>query len=241
MSLMGKNKQPKFSIGDTVVITIYGTVGKITDVKFLDGAYVYEVNYSDGLYVEKTLDHIDNYEGEILFEKEQINIEYKFLLGDLVQVDGYEHDYFKIVGYRTEIWRYKDNAWEDVIYELTRISDSEWLEAHEEEMTLIAEATRAEAIIQKLEILYSANKKGSEQLIAKQNNPRKGENNKKMTTKEQKQQIDGLLDLYNDYRRLFQEFGDDEYRHIMTIALGNLRRATEALYPNQEGKKTKSK
>ena len=115
---MGKNKQPKFNIGDTVVITIYGTVGKITDVKLLDGAYVYEVNYSDGLYVEKILEHIDDYDGEILFEKEQINIEYKFLIGDLVQVDGYEYDYFKIVGYRTEIWRYKDNAWEDVIYEL---------------------------------------------------------------------------------------------------------------------------
>lgn len=238
---MGNNKQPKFSIGDTVVITIYGTVGKITDVEFLDGAYVYEVNYSDGLYVEKSLEHIDDYKGEILLEKEQINIEYKFLLGDLVQVDGYEHDYFKIVGYRTEIWRYKDNAWEDVIYELMRISDNEWLEAHEEEMTLIAEATRAEAIIQKLETLYSSNKKGSEQVIYKQNNPRKGEKNKKMTTKEQKQNIDGLLDLYNDYRRLFQEFGDDEYRYIMNIALGNLRKATAELYPNQEKKQTKSK
>lgn len=237
---MGKEKQPKFSIGDTVVITIYGTVGKITDVKLLDGAYVYEVNYSDGLYFEKTLKHIDAYDGEIIYETEQINIEYKFLIGDLVQVDGYEHDYFKIVGYRTEIWRYKDNAWEDVIYELSRISDKEWLEAHEEELTIIAEATRAEAIIQKLEVLYSSNKSGSEQLIAKQNNLRKGENNKKMTTKEQKLHIDGLLDLYNDYRRLFQEFGDDEYRHIMNIALGNLRKATEELYPNIEKKQTKS-
>ena len=237
---MGKNKQPKFNIGDTVVITIYGTVGKITDVKLLDGTYVYEVNYSDGLYVEKILEHIDDYDGEILFEKEQINIEYKFLIGDLVQVDGYEHDYFKIVGYRTEIWRYKDNAWEDVIYELMRISDNEWLEAHEEEMTLIAEATRAEAIIQKLEILYSSNTKGNEQLIAKQNNPRKGENNKTMTTKEHKQHIDGLLDLYNDYRRLFHEFGDDEYRHIMNIALGKLHKATEELYPNRDKKKEKS-
>lgn len=32
---------------------MYGTVGNITDVKFLDGAYVYEVNYSEGLYIEK--------------------------------------------------------------------------------------------------------------------------------------------------------------------------------------------
>ncbi|MFJ7682624.1 hypothetical protein [Peribacillus butanolivorans] len=32
---MGKKKQPKFKIGDTVVIIMYGTVGKITDINFL--------------------------------------------------------------------------------------------------------------------------------------------------------------------------------------------------------------
>jgi hypothetical protein len=32
---MGKRKKPKYKIGDTVVITMYGTVGKVTDVKFL--------------------------------------------------------------------------------------------------------------------------------------------------------------------------------------------------------------
>ncbi|WP_256218366.1 hypothetical protein [Bacillus sp. MUM 116] len=32
---MEKRKKPKYKIGDTVVITMYGTVGKITDVNFL--------------------------------------------------------------------------------------------------------------------------------------------------------------------------------------------------------------
>ena len=32
---MEKRKKPKFKIGDTVVVAMYGTVGKITDVKFL--------------------------------------------------------------------------------------------------------------------------------------------------------------------------------------------------------------
>jgi hypothetical protein len=32
---MDKKKKPKFKIGDTVVITMYGTVGKITDIIFL--------------------------------------------------------------------------------------------------------------------------------------------------------------------------------------------------------------
>lgn len=33
---MANRKKPKFKIGDTVVITIYGTVGKVTDVNLLN-------------------------------------------------------------------------------------------------------------------------------------------------------------------------------------------------------------
>ena len=32
---MGNKKKAKYKVGDTVVITMYGTVGKITDVIFL--------------------------------------------------------------------------------------------------------------------------------------------------------------------------------------------------------------
>ncbi|RID89038.1 hypothetical protein D1953_00220 [Peribacillus asahii] len=32
---MGKKKEPKFKVGDTIIIKMYGTVGKITDVIFL--------------------------------------------------------------------------------------------------------------------------------------------------------------------------------------------------------------
>ena len=45
---MGRRRKAKFQINDTVVIMIYGTVGKITDVKWMDGTYVYEVNKSEG-------------------------------------------------------------------------------------------------------------------------------------------------------------------------------------------------
>jgi len=130
---MGRRKKAKFNIGDTVVITIYGTVGKVTDVKWLDGVYVYEVNKSDGLYKESGLRLLSEYDGEIV-EQEHIDIEYKFFIGDLVQVKGKGADLYKIVGFRTEIWRYKDDAWEDVLYELSRIGDGEWLEAGEEDL-----------------------------------------------------------------------------------------------------------
>jgi hypothetical protein len=73
------------------------------------------VNKSDGLYKESSLRLLSEYDGEIV-EQEHIDIEYKFFIGDLVQVKGKGSDLYKIVGFRTEIWRYKDNAWEDILY-----------------------------------------------------------------------------------------------------------------------------
>ncbi|KAB2338173.1 hypothetical protein F7731_00960 [Cytobacillus depressus] len=231
---MGERKKSKYKIGDTVVITIYGTVGKITDVKWLDGMYVYEVNKSEGLFMESSLKMLSELEGEIL-EKEHIDIEYKYFFGDLVQVKGYGSDLFKIVGFRTEIWRYKEDAWEDVIYELTRISDAEWLEAGEEELTLIADAESAESFIQKLGLLYLLNKKEQLPTLIEQKGPtfRKAEKERLAIIQEKKHLIDGLLDIYNDYRVLFEMFHDDEYRHIMRVILRKLKHVV-----NNDGKST---
>ncbi len=66
---------------------------------------------------------------------EWIELNYNFTFGDLVQVTGYDKDVFRIVGFRTEVWRYKNDAWEDTIYELSRITDGEWLEADESDLT----------------------------------------------------------------------------------------------------------
>ncbi|MDQ0217948.1 hypothetical protein ELQ35_00415 [Peribacillus cavernae] len=221
---MEKRKEPKFKKGDTVVITMYGTVGNITDVTYIDGTYVYEVNHSKGLYIESTLQYISEYKGEVLLDKEHIDIEYKFFFGDLVQVEGYGGDYFKVNGFRTEIWRYKENSWEDVIYELSRISDGEWLEAHEEELTLIADAERADTIIQKLGLLHPINQKP----VKKDQNDtppasRKSEKERIELNAEKKQLIDGLLDLYNDYQILYKMYEDDEYRQVMDLAMMKIK------------------
>src|SRR5213595_3906280 len=190
---MEKRKKPKFKIGDTVVIAMYGTVGKITDVKWLDGKYLYEVNNSEGLYVESGLQLLSEYKGKIV-EQEQIDIEYKFFFGDLVQVSGYGSDLFKVVGFRTEIWRYKEDAWEDVVYELSRVRDGEWLEASEEELTLVADAESAETFIQKLGLLYLINKQqGPIKLPKLQNILRKAEVEEMERKKEQKELIDSLI------------------------------------------------
>lgn len=94
MEEMDKQKKPKYKIGDTVVITMYGTVGKVTDVKYLSGVYVYEINNSEGLYMESSLQLISEYEGE-LDEKEQIDIEYMYFLGILSMSQGTEQTYLR--------------------------------------------------------------------------------------------------------------------------------------------------
>lgn len=228
---MEKRKKPKFKIGDTVVIAMYGTVGKITDVKWLDGKYLYEVNNSEGLYVESGLQLLSEYKGKIV-EQEQIDIEYKFFFGDLVQVSGYGSDLFKVVGFRTEIWRYKEDAWEDVVYELSRVRDGEWLEASEEELTLVADAESAETFIQKLGLLYLINKQqGPIKLPKLQNILRKAEVEEMERKKEQKELIDSLLDIYNDYRILYEMFHDQEYYQVMRVVLRKLASIT-----NNDGK-----
>jgi hypothetical protein len=228
---MDKKKKPKFKIGDTVVITMYGTVGKITDVKWLDGKYLYEVNNSEGLYVEAGLQLLSEYKGKIV-EQEQIDIEYKFFFGDLVQVSGYGSELFKVVGFRTEIWRYKEDAWEDVVYELSRVRDGEWLEASEEELTLVADAESADTFIQKLGLLYMINKQQNPIKLPKlQNILRKSEVEEMERKKEQKELIDSLLDIYNDYRILYEMFHDQEYYQVMRVVLRKLASIT-----NNDGK-----
>jgi len=232
---MEKRKEPKYNIGDTVVITIYGTVGKVTNVKWLDGLHVYEINKSQGLYLESSLQPLSEYEGKLL-EKEHIDIEYKFFFGDLVQVKGYGSDLFKIVGFRTEIWRYKEDSWEDVIYELSRVRDGEWLEAGEEELTLVADAESAEVFIKKLGLLFSADKKalpepGNDKTpaISSKNKNEKEELRKK---NQKRSLINSMLDIYNDYRILYTWFGDDEYDHVMKMVLKKL-----SVIVNNGGKK----
>ncbi|WP_035323368.1 hypothetical protein [Peribacillus kribbensis] len=227
---MAKDKKPKFKIGDTVVINIYGTVGKITDLKLMDGAYVYEVNHSEGLYLESSLEHITSYQGEIVTESEQIDIVYKYFFGDLVQVEGYGTDLFKVIGFRTEIWRYKENAWEDVIYELSKVTDGEWLEAHEDELNLIADYETADTYIQKFGFLYPISNKMKKVELTKKAVPKKTEKEWLDWKKEKVLLIDGLLDLYNDYRSLYDAFQDEEYKLVMQLVLKKIQAVADELY-----------
>ncbi|MBS4173186.1 hypothetical protein [Bacillus sp. FJAT-49736] len=198
---MDNKDKPHFKIGDTIVILKYGTVGKISDIKYIDGQYFYEVNEGDGLFRDNGLTLLSDFKGELV-DKEQIDIEYKFFFGDLVQVKGYLDELFKVVGFRTEIWRYKEDAWEDIIYELTRVTDGEWLEADENELILVAESDIADSYLKKYGFIYPIKKMKQPLLLP---SPKDHFTNK----------IDALLDMYNDYKTMYGMFSDSYYIDMM--------------------------
>ncbi|MEZ0116489.1 UNVERIFIED_ORG: hypothetical protein ABRZ91_000446 [Heyndrickxia coagulans] len=193
-------KAPKFQVGDTVVVKVYGTVGKITAVRQLEGGYFYVVNDREGLLAEQSLARLEEYDG-ILYKKEEVNIELKFFIGDIVKVKGYGGVLFKIVGFRTEIWRYAEDAWEDVIYEMVSIPKGEWLEADEGELLLIADAGQADSFVSRYQFFYPMKSSPLYQLVTSD-----------LKTQEK---IDRLLDMYNDYALLLNLFGDEAYRAML--------------------------
>ncbi|MRX72890.1 hypothetical protein GJU40_12140 [Bacillus lacus] len=215
-------KKPKFKIGDIVVIIMYGTVGTITKHHKLDQHYIYEVNHNDILYFESALDLYSDYEGKA-FETELIEIEYQYYIGDLVQINGYGKDLFKIVGFRTEIWRYKEDGWEEMLYELVRVTDGEWLEAAEEELVMVLPYREAEKYLQQIQLLYyMANAGKNVQSYIEKAVPE--------IVKEASEErntdifIDEMLDIYNDYRILYNMFKDDHYKEMMDLVLQSIKR-----------------
>ncbi len=225
-ALMAKGKKPKFKIGDTVVITIYGTVGTITDIKIMDGKFVYEINENEGLFLEDTIQLLEDYKGKILIQ-ERVEIEYQFFFGDIVQVSNYGEDLFKIIGIRTEIWRYHEDAWEDVVYELSRVSDGEWLEASEEELILVAPHDKAEKYLQSVGILYLGKEIKKTELLPTMKKANEHQKDRERMVKERSEIINGLLDVYNDYRTLYNMFQDDEYLEVMNLVLKHLKKMTD--------------
>ena len=221
---MGKRSKPKFSIGNSVVVLVNGIVGVVKSVQEFNQTFVYEVQGADGVFTESSLMLVEDFEG-LLFEAEHVNIDYKFFFGDLVQVKGYGKEIFKVIGFRTEIWRYKEESWEDIIYELSRINDDEWLECNEDDLIFLADAKDAEQFLKK----HSLNQKTKSNLYKKTSEPSPLKNSKKKMNQETDHQetINHLLDIYNDYRILLEMFGDETYGKVMKTAIKKLKKLVE--------------
>lgn len=215
---MGKQNIPKFAVGDSVVILVNGIVGVVTNVKEMNHAFLYEVQGAEGIYTESALIHLQEFEG-LLFDAEQINIDYKFFFGDLVQVKGYGKDIFKVIGFRTEIWRYQEESWEDVIYELSRIDDEEWLECNEDDLYFLADAKEADTFLANYQESQRISQKGKQKQKERLALP-----HPKGKVDDHEVMVNHLLDIYNDYRILKELFGDESYEKVMKTAVKKLQK-----------------
>ncbi|MGL4821291.1 MAG: hypothetical protein ACRC5C_15175 [Bacilli bacterium] len=212
---MTSKKKPKFKVGDVVVLTLYGSVDRITNVKMVDGTFVYEVTNHEGLYVENSLMKYN--EGSDV-SPEVVELKWRFQYGDIVQVTGYDHEFYRIVGYRMEVWRYRNDAWEDVIYELSRVSDGEWLEADESDLVFIVSETQSAAFLRRLKADKATAARMDAQKLKTVNDYQRNPQS------EQREMIDALLDVYNDYEKLYTWFGDSEYHDVMDLVRRNFQK-----------------
>ncbi|MED4878623.1 hypothetical protein P9711_13585 [Anoxybacillus geothermalis] len=205
---MSAPKRPKFSVGDIVVNTLYGTVGTVTDIQQVDGTFLYEINHGHSLFAEQTLVLLSEFTGD-LWIAEEIEIELPFFLGEIVRVRDYGGQLFKVVGVRTEIYRYYGEGWEETIYELKRLTDGWEIEVHLEDMIPLADGDGTSVTLVQ-DIVIAAPMKASIALP-----PAGGEKSGPS--------VDDLLDMYNDYKALYEWFGDDQYKRMMETVVQRLQ------------------
>ncbi|WP_044748295.1 hypothetical protein [Bacillus alveayuensis] len=222
---MDSEQKPKFAIGDIVVNTLYGTVGTITDIKMLDGTFLYEINHSNSLFLEHTLILLSDFDGHLLV-MEEIEVELPYFLGEIVQVKNQGFDLYKIVGVRTEIWRYQDEGWEEIIYELTCLRDGKMLEVSPDELIPIAPNDHSLVFVQAI-VSLSPVLKDEPEWEEPMHMYRKYEKEWWQAEKKHKEIIDELLDIYNDYKRLYEWFHDEKYEQMMKMTLKKLQNLAE--------------
>lgn len=209
---MTKNGQPKFNIGDQIVVLESGFVSEVVKIYQLGGEWYYQLKDLKNLYYEKNLQTLSEFEKQNQ-KSEKIHVQYKFHFGDVVRVQSYGQDLFIVIGFRAEIWRYQDSAWEDIIYELSRLSDGAWLEAPEEELIYITSGENA------LKLINAKKQARPKSLLSAPP--------KEIKEKKQALNIDTLLDMYNDYHYLYLNFGESSYKKKMNEILKKLEALTK--------------
>ncbi|MGZ0085581.1 hypothetical protein ACWNXI_08360 [Caldibacillus thermoamylovorans] len=202
---MSAPKRPKFSIGDVVVNTLYGTVGTVTGIQQVDGTFLYEINHSHSLFAEQALVALSEFAGD-LWIVEEVEIELPFFLGEIVRVRDYGGHLFKVVGVRTEIYRYYGEGWEETIYELKRLTDGWEIEVPLEDIIPVALGEETSVtLVQDIVIAMPALR------------PLPADNRSSGPS------VDELLDVYNDYKALYEWFGDEQYKQMMETVVQRLR------------------
>jgi len=128
----------------------------------------------------------------------------KFNFGDIVRVKGYETELFQIACFTSVYYHYPDALYKEYTYELSRIPDEEWLEAYEEELTLVCTAEQAQDLVRRYQS-KSRNNQGAIHFPSIQD------------------QIDRLLDDHITFMELYGILKDEEYKSLAYLAFAELQ------------------
>ena len=120
-----------------------------------------------------------------------------------------------------------EDGWEDIIYELTRLKDGEWLETEEEDLTLVLRTYEMDQFVHQLLFVHYVGEAGQEldEPISEKvflpfaGDPEEQEHERNMAVAV----VDELLDIYNDYKVLYEMFQDAEYKEMMEFVLSSLK------------------
>jgi hypothetical protein len=146
-----------------------------------------------------TDESIDDY-FEMDFDEEEFLVDDEeefgnvFDIGELVTVKGYEGRAFEVGGYAHSLSYENGRQLEEVTYSLVDIQSKEVIEAYEEDMKF-----------------YTSNQQ-----------PKQDSKPLPKVGGELPSLVDKLLDKYNDYKLLYEQFGDEEYKQEMDRLLGEL-------------------
>jgi hypothetical protein len=195
---------PKYNVGDSVVYfyadetgTTYYELVTIESVVIGDFIVWYEIEELSELVMEAELISSDN-EEPIEWEETEINFVQNYDFGDQVSVEGYDCEAYKVAGILIEIHRYPDEEWTDVSYELERVTDGLCIYAYDEDMAPYNVAADVRVQVNEPKAL-----------------PKK-------TKRKVQDEIDSLLDDYNEYMTLYRLFGDKAYKELAESVLETL-------------------
>lgn len=153
----------------------------------------------------------------------------KFNFGDIVSVSGYYPRVFRIDGYRNEEYHYPSEVWSDRVYELIDAHCYEWVEADEDDLTLVAPSHKADEYLAKNpapteasdltnSVPWKSIRRTGDDTMAKENRKptarelsAKEAEERKAARKEKAEEIDNLLDMRNWYAEQFAKTANVEY------------------------------
>ncbi|TJZ71435.1 hypothetical protein FA037_05825 [Bacillus amyloliquefaciens] len=163
----------------------------------------------------------------------------EFTFGDIVSVAGYENRIFYVDAWREVKEIDEWGVSEYVEFELTDAINGEFLDAFETDLRLVCRKHFAEDYLLEYDVTNYPEPTGASFHIADifpelpsvesvaalgKGLEKVASNMAKKKAQEVAKEIDGLLDEYNDYMRLYETFGDAEYKTKADAVLTKLSR-----------------